>query len=84
MAAPRADEIYFEHHAIGRQVKVSAIDGASGTEVSIVGPASASPRDLEALALRKLLAKLGRGGEGDAGTGGGGQAGGSGGRGILA
>jgi len=61
MAGPRADEIYFEHTVIGRQVKVAAIDGATGTEVSIVGPASAAPRDLEALALRKLLVRLGRG-----------------------
>ncbi|BBE70951.1 DUF6898 family protein [Oharaeibacter diazotrophicus] len=83
MAGPRADEIYFEHTVIGRQVKVAAIDGATGTEVSIVGPASAAPRDLEALALRKLLVRLGRG-DGGAGGPGGAAPGGARGGGILA
>jgi hypothetical protein len=51
-------EIYFEFTAIGRSVKVSAIDAASGLEISVVGPASASQADLERLALQKLKARL--------------------------
>lgn len=53
-------EVYFEFIAVGRNVKVVAIDGASGTEVSIIGPANAARADLERLALQKLLARLDR------------------------
>jgi len=53
-------EVYFEFTAIGRTVKVSAIDSATGLEVSVVGPASASQADLQRLALQKLKAQLGR------------------------
>jgi hypothetical protein len=51
-------EVYFEFTAIGRTVKVSAIDAATGLEVSVVGPATASQADLERLALQKLKARL--------------------------
>ena len=51
-------EVYFEFTAIGRNVKVAAIDAATGTEVVVMGPASASQADLQRLALRKLEAKL--------------------------
>jgi len=39
-------------------VKVSAIDAASGIEVSVMGPARASRADLQQLALAKLNARL--------------------------
>jgi hypothetical protein len=44
MTAPRENpsQVYFEFTAIGRSVKVVAIDAATGTEVSVIGPASAS------------------------------------------
>jgi hypothetical protein len=58
-------EIYFEHRVIGRHAKVTAIDSITHQEVSVFGPSSANPRDLEALALRKLQARLDR----DAGGG---------------
>ena len=51
-------EIYFEFVAVGRQVKVSAIDAATGTEVSVMGPATASQADLQRLALQKLQSRL--------------------------
>jgi len=54
-------EVYFEFTAIGRTVKVSAIDAATGLEVSVIGPASASQADLERLALQKLNARLNSG-----------------------
>jgi hypothetical protein len=54
-------DIYFEFAAIGRNVKVTAIDGASGVEVSVVAPATAARSDLQRLALRKLQARLQRG-----------------------
>jgi hypothetical protein len=63
--APAGDgggrEVYFEFTAIGRTVKVSAIDAATGLEVSVIGPASASQADLERLALQKLNARLNSG-----------------------
>jgi hypothetical protein len=53
-------EVYFELTAIGRTVKVSAIDAATGLEVSVVGPTTASQAQLQSLALRKLKARLAR------------------------
>ena len=55
-AAP--GEVYFEFTAIGHTVKVAAIHAATGTEVSVVGPASAARADLQRLALQKLKARL--------------------------
>ena len=55
---PTEREVYFEFIAIGRQVKVSAVCALTGVEVAIVGPASASQRDLQTLALRKLENRL--------------------------
>ena len=57
---PGPREVYFEFIAIGAVVKVSAIDAATGTEVSVMGPASAAQADLEKLALAKLKARLAR------------------------
>ena len=51
-------EVYFEFTAIGRSVKVSAIDAATGVEVSVVAPATAARADLQRLALQKLRARL--------------------------
>ena len=34
---PQPGEVYFEFTAIGRNVKVAAIDAATGTEVSVDG-----------------------------------------------
>ncbi len=51
-------DIYFEFTVIGRNVKVSAIDAATGTEISILGPATASQSDLQRIALQKLMIRL--------------------------
>ena len=60
MSAPDepAGEVYFEFRPIGNTVKVTAIDAASGVEVSVVAPASAARADLQRLALQKLKARL--------------------------
>jgi hypothetical protein len=55
---PRA--VFFEFTIIGAVVKVVAIDAATGTEVSAIGPASAAQADLEQLAVGKLKARLAR------------------------
>ena len=58
MKPDATNDVYFEFVSIGRNVKVSAIDAATGTEVSIMGPATASQADLQRLALQKLMARL--------------------------
>jgi hypothetical protein len=58
MGADGQGEVYFEFTRIGTSVKVAAIDGATGIEVTVIGPAAAAPSDLERLALAKLRARL--------------------------
>ncbi|MHA7773413.1 DUF6898 family protein [Roseibium sp. M-1] len=55
---PQPGEIYLEFRPVGQQVKVSAIDAATGIEVSVFGPTSASQQDLKQLAVRKLQRRL--------------------------
>jgi hypothetical protein len=55
---PRPGEIYLEFRQVGQQVKVVAIDAATGIEVSVFGPASTSQSDLQRLAVRKLKRRL--------------------------
>ena len=52
MSAKR--EIYLEFVRQGAFVKVTAIDGMTGLEASVVGPAHAPQTVLEAAALQKL------------------------------
>jgi hypothetical protein len=54
-------DVYFELTRLGSTVKVVAIDGTTGTEVSVIGPSSAAQSDLERLALAKLRVRLARG-----------------------
>ncbi|HUI96209.1 MAG TPA: serine hydroxymethyltransferase [Xanthobacteraceae bacterium] len=63
MNTPGGREVYFEITRLGATVKVAAIDGATGIEVSVVGPASAAPSDLQQLALAKLKARLAKEGK---------------------
>ncbi|GGE77799.1 serine hydroxymethyltransferase [Stappia taiwanensis] len=55
---PVPGEVYFEFVPLGRQVKVTAIDAASGLEVVVMGPVQAAQADLQQLALRKLMRQL--------------------------
>lgn len=48
------DGVIFEMIAVGNVMKVSAIDGASGFEVCIVGSAKESKAELKRVALAKL------------------------------
>jgi len=43
---------------MGRNMKVVAVDAATGIEVTILGPASAPQDQLQQLALRKLKRRL--------------------------
>ena len=58
MAEPWA--IYFEITLIGPTAKVAAVDGASGVEVCVFGPAHAAECELKRLAVAKLRARLAR------------------------
>ena len=51
-------EVYFEITRLGAHAKVVAIDGASGTEVMVLGPAQAAETELKRLAVAKLRARL--------------------------
>jgi len=47
-------EVYIEIVTLGAFAKVTAIDSATGTEVSVTGPSNASRASLEAAAIAKL------------------------------
>ena len=53
-AALSGGEIYVEYRVQGNVVKVTAIDPGTGTEASIMGPASAPRAPLTDAAVRKL------------------------------
>ena len=52
-------EIIFEFVALGDSVRVAAVDVATGLEVVITGPVSTSQEDLQRIAARKLMRRLG-------------------------
>jgi hypothetical protein len=56
------DLVYFEFTFVGSAVRVAAIDGVTGRETIVMGPANASTADLQRLALAKLNANLARNG----------------------
>jgi len=60
----RESSFIIEFNIIGRTAKVSAVDPATGTEVSIVGPADAGRETLGRTAIRKLQYVLARREEG--------------------
>ncbi len=47
-------ETIFEFHRVGAYVRVTAMDTATLTEITISGPATATQAQLQNLALRKL------------------------------
>lgn len=53
-------QVYFEIRRVGTHIKVSAIDGVTGTEVSIVGDPRASEAMLKQTALKKLDYVMGK------------------------
>lgn len=52
-------EVYFEFVQIGQQMRVAAIDAATGTEVIVITPVSANKIQMQQIALAKLRRKLG-------------------------
>ena len=53
-ARPERRTIILEMTRVGASQKVTAVDDATGIEVSFVAPASAARSDIERLARRKL------------------------------
>ncbi len=65
IAAEYGREVLFEVIMMGNVAKVTAVDPETGLEVSIIGPANATPYTLKANAMRKLISALSKGaGEG--------------------
>jgi hypothetical protein len=62
MREPRS--FIIEFNIIGRTAKVTAVDPATGVEVSIVGPADAGRETLTRNAIAKLQYVLAKRGEG--------------------
>ncbi|NWG46605.1 MAG: serine hydroxymethyltransferase [Alphaproteobacteria bacterium] len=58
----RGREILFEFVPVGGLVRVSAIDAATGVEVTLSAPAGGRQADLERIAAAKLAYRLRRDG----------------------
>jgi len=56
-------EILFEFVQVGQQMRVAAIDSATGIEVIVITPISANRIQMQQLALAKLRRKLGEAAE---------------------
>jgi hypothetical protein len=52
-------EVYFEFVQVGQQMRVAAVDAATGIEVIVITPASASKLQMQQVAMAKLRRKLG-------------------------
>lgn len=52
-------EVYFEFVQVGQQMRVAAIDAATGVEVIVITPVTASKHQMQQVALAKLRKKLG-------------------------
>lgn len=53
-----AGQVYFEFTQLGQQVRVAAIDGATGIEVIVIAPLTATQVQMQNLALAKLKRRL--------------------------
>jgi hypothetical protein len=51
-------EVLFEFTAIGQQMRVAAIDPATGIEVIVITPVNATRHQMETVALAKLKRRL--------------------------
>jgi hypothetical protein len=54
-------EVLFEYRRIGAQMRVAALDPATGTEVVVIVPASATEAQVRTLAIAKLRKRLSQG-----------------------
>ena len=56
---PPPGRVLFEFTQLGQQMRVAAIDEATGTEVVVITPLTATRFQMQSLALGKLRRKLG-------------------------
>jgi len=62
MAGPdnsQSGRVFFEFTQLGQQIRVAAIDEATGTEVIVICPPQLGQAQMQRLALQKLRHKLG-------------------------
>jgi hypothetical protein len=52
-------EVYFEFVQVGQQMRVAAVDAATGTEVIVIAPVQATRTQMQQIALAKLRKRLG-------------------------
>ena len=52
-------EVYFEFVQVGQQMRVAAIDAATGIEVILIMPVAATKHQMQQMGLSKLRKKLG-------------------------
>ena len=58
-SGPTQQRILFEFQQLGQQVRVSAIDEATGTEVVVICPPQLGQAQMQRMALQKLRHKMG-------------------------
>ena len=51
-------EVLFEFVQVGQQMRVAAIDSATGTEVIVVAPVTATRHQMQTIAMAKLRRRL--------------------------
>ena len=56
--AAAGGEVFFEFRQVGQQMRVAAIDAASGTEIVVIAPVTATRLQMQELALAKLKRRL--------------------------
>jgi hypothetical protein len=57
----KSGEVLFEFKQLGQQMRVAALHVATNTEVVVITPSTATPLQMQTLALAKLKAKLAEG-----------------------
>ncbi len=54
-------DVLFEFMQVGQQMRVAAIDGATGTEVVVIAPLKATKLQMQQVAMAKLRKKMAAG-----------------------
>ena len=60
MSTETPGEVLFEYIQLGNAMRVTAIDAATGTEVTVQAPLTLSHADMQQLAYRKLVYVMGK------------------------
>ncbi|OSQ42338.1 hypothetical protein [Thalassospira sp. MCCC 1A01428] len=60
-ASSKGREIFIEFKQVGQYLRCTAIDSATGQEVTVAGPVSRNPEQLKRVAVQKLEYVLNKG-----------------------